>query len=212
MHEEEYFIPVSKDVMIQSCLYTSDQQAMNSTLCIVTHPYSKWGGSMHNNVVVGIRNQLVKEGFHCVTFNFRGVGRSSGIMGDGTPEQEDLLAVYNYYRSLNKYLRIYLIGYSYGGLISLSAAKQLENLEGMVLISYPVGFVRHLYPDFSISIPLLFIHGVSDDIIPISRVKEIISNFQSIVKFETISTDHFYDGKEKHVGRITCDFVKELSS
>ncbi len=212
MHEMEYFIPVSKDVKIQSCLYTTDRQSKKSTLCIVTHPYSKWGGSMHNNVVVGVRNQLVKEGFHCVTFNFRGVGRSSGSMGDGTPEQEDLLAVYNYYCTFNKYSKICLIGYSYGGLICLSIANRLVHLDGMALISYPVDFVPHLSPDFSISFPLLFIHGIKDDIIPISRIKKILSSFHSKVKFEALSTDHFYNGEEKNVGRIICDFVMELSS
>jgi alpha/beta superfamily hydrolase len=206
MQEIEFMVNVSKDIKIQSSLYRETNQKSDSILCIITHPYSLWGGSMHNNVVIGVRNQLVKGGYHCIAFNFRGVGKSTGIMGDGIGEQEDLIAVCNHSRDKLHYFRIVIVGYSYGGLIGLSAAKNLGKLEGMVLISYPSGFVKHLLPDFTVKFPLLFVHGKGDDLIPVSRVQELLPKFHSNTKLEIINTDHFYNGQENRVGTIIRKF------
>lgn len=179
-------------------------------LCIITHPYSLWGGSMHNNVVVGVRNQLVKGAYPCITFNFRGVGKSTGSMENGIAEQEDLIAVCNYAHNNLNYSQIFIVGYSYGGLISLSTAKKIDRIVGMALISYPTGFVKQLMPDFELKFPILFIHGEHDNLIPISRVKNMLPNFLCKTKFESISTDHFYNGKEKQVGTIIKEYIDKL--
>ena len=175
MQENEYMVsldPPSEKITLQSCLYTPKEvkeDKDNPILCIITHPYSLWGGSMYNNVVVGVRKQLVKEGFHCIAFNFRGVGKSTGNMGDGTEEQEDLIAICDFARKQLRYTKIFIIGYSYGGLVSLAVASDLGEIKGMCLISYPTGFVDHLAPDFNLEIPILLIHGKHDDIIPLRQ-------------------------------------------
>lgn len=210
MHKTEFMVKVSNDVNIQAILYSSAEEDNKSIVCIITHPYSRWGGSMQNNVVVGARNQLVKGGFPCITFNFRGVGNSTGSMGDGIQEKDDLIAVCNYTRDNFSYSQIFIVGYSYGGLVSLSAAKELGEIAGMCLISYPIGFISHIHPDFDVSFPMLFIHGENDDLIPMPRVKKLLPKFKNKNKLVAISTDHFYNGKECRVGVIIRDFVSEL--
>ena len=210
MHKADFMVKVSSEVSIQASLFTSTEKENFSIACIITHPYSQWGGNMQNNVVVGIRNQLAIEGFPCITFNFRGVGKSTGSMGDGTQERKDLIAVCNYARTNLNYPQIFIIGYSYGGLISLSVVKELGEITGMCLISYPIGFVPHMSPEFDVNFPLLFIHGEHDDVIPISRIKGILPNFKNDIKFIPISTDHFYNGKENQVGTSIREFVEKL--
>ncbi|TFG20826.1 MAG: alpha/beta fold hydrolase [Promethearchaeota archaeon] len=210
MHKTDFMVKVSDEVRIQASLYASREKEKGSIACIITHPYSQWGGNMQNNVVIGVRNQLVKEGFPCVTFNFRGVGKSTGSMGDGTQEKEDLIGVCNYTRNILHLTQIIIIGYSYGALISLSAMKELGELICMCLISYPSGFVPHLSPEFDVGIPILFIHGEFDDVIPISRIKQLLPNFTHKTKFVSISTDHFYNGKENQVGAIITEFINNL--
>ena len=161
MQETEYMIEVRSNIVIQTKFYPSEITQDQSLVCIITHPYSRWGGSMHNNVVIGVRNQLVEGGIPCITFNFRGVGKSTGVMGDGIKEQEDLIAVCDFAKKALQYSQIYIVGYSYGGLIALSIIEKLENIVGLTLISYPYGFVNHLAPNFSLEYPIQFIHGIA---------------------------------------------------
>ncbi len=210
MQETEYMVSVSKKVIIQASFYTSKEITDLSLICVITHPYSLWGGSMNNNVVVGVRNQLVKSGLPCITFNFRGVGKSTGAMGDGTKEQNDLIAICDFAQKTLQYMEIFIVGYSYGGLIALSTAEKLSNIRGMSLISYPVGFVKHLAPRFSLEFPIHFIHGMSDDIIPIQRVEEILPKFKTKPTMESVPTDHFYNGEEKRIGIAIRDYINKI--
>jgi len=54
------------------------------------------GGSMYNHVVETIQEAFATEGFSTLRFNFRGVGKSSGMYDEGRGEQEDILAVCRY--------------------------------------------------------------------------------------------------------------------
>ena len=145
-----------------------------------------------------------------MTFNFRGVEKSSGRMGDGTEEQNDLLAICNYAQNQLKYSQIFIIGYSYGGLISLSTARKLKKIVGMTLISYPMGFTEHLTPDYDVNFPILFIHGEHDDVIPQLRVQQSLPSFKNRTKFVSVTTDHFYNGREKEVGIIIGEFLSQV--
>ena len=211
MQESDFSVKISPSIMLQTSLYTLKKEEKSAIVCIITHPYSLWGGSKQNNVVIGVRNELVKSGYDCITFNFRGVGRSTGTIGDGVDEQEDISEIVKFAREQLQYSQILVIGYSYGGLISLSAAKRLGDLIGMILISYPTGFVNHLPPDFTVEFPLQFIHGRQDDLIPVSRIESILPSFNGPTTLEIISTDHFYNGKESDVGELCKVFLNKLN-
>ena len=60
---------------------------------IICHPHSQQGGTMHNKVVTIVERSLRELGLATVTFNFRGVGASSGTFDDGRGETDDLLAI-----------------------------------------------------------------------------------------------------------------------
>ncbi len=46
----------------------------------VTHPHPLYGGDMYNSVVEAIVRVYQKKGYSTLRFNFRGVGRSRGLM------------------------------------------------------------------------------------------------------------------------------------
>src|SRR5215472_13686753 len=60
---------------------------------IICHPHSQHGGTMHNKVVTIVERSLRELGLATVTFNFRGVGDSTGRYDDGRGETDDLLAI-----------------------------------------------------------------------------------------------------------------------
>jgi alpha/beta superfamily hydrolase len=210
MQAIDYMVPVDSQVVIQAKVFLPEKNSSKSEICVVSHPYSQWGGTMENNVVVGVVNYLVHQDFPCISFNFRGVGKSTGTMGDGTEEQKDIQAICDYCVSKLGYQSLNIIGYSYGGLISLAAVHSLQNIKAMVLISYPHGFTPHLGPIYDITFPLLFIHGNMDNIIPPSRVKHILANFKQVPKYEEIGSDHFHNGKEKQIAGIITEFLESL--
>lgn len=196
------------EIELESALFVPIQA--KSIVCIITHPYSLWGGSMDNNVVVGVRKELLTANYPCVTFNFRGVGKSSGVMGKGIEEQEDLIAVCDFCLNTLKFSQIFIVGYSFGGLVSLAASDRLKNIKGMALISYPSGFLDTIEPKYDSGFPILLIHGEQDNLIPISQIHRLIPNFSSPITLKTIPTDHFYAGREKQVGEIIRNFVDGL--
>src|SRR3954465_3617858 len=56
---------------------------------VVCHPHPKGGGTMNNNVVYRTARALQDRGTAVLRFNFRGVGRSTGVHGGGPAELED---------------------------------------------------------------------------------------------------------------------------
>jgi len=211
MQTTDYMIKVATNegmIELESVLYAPNQA--KSIVCIITHPYSLWGGSMSNNVVVGVRIQLLKGKYPCVTFNFRGVGKSSGVRGKGIEEQKDFISVCDFCLNKLKFSQLFIVGYSFGGLVSLAASDRLKNIIGMALISYPRGFLDYADPNYNPEFPILLIHGEQDELIPISQIHLLIRNFHMPITLKTIRTDHFYAGKEQLVGEIIRDFVNAL--
>ena len=49
-------------------------------IAIVLHPHPQFGGTMNNQIVYALYYGFVERGFSALRFNFRGVGRSQGIV------------------------------------------------------------------------------------------------------------------------------------
>ena len=57
-----------------------DQAAPGVVIC---HPHPQFGGSMNNNVVWALFQEFAAQGYVVLAFNFRGVGDSEGVYGEG---------------------------------------------------------------------------------------------------------------------------------
>lgn len=80
-----------------------------------------------------------KEGFVTLVFDFRGVGKSSGVFDYGYGEQQDVKCALNYLASRTEVLanNIFVVGHSLGGAVSLYALQGDERVRGLVLWSTP---------------------------------------------------------------------------
>ena len=58
-------------------------EAPTSTVAVICHPHPQRGGDMENNVVMIAARAALDAGLGALTFNFRGVGRSTGEHDDG---------------------------------------------------------------------------------------------------------------------------------
>jgi alpha/beta superfamily hydrolase len=79
------------------------------------------------------------NGFAALLFDFRGVGRSMGKFDYGFGEQTDVKCALNYLASRPDVLadRIFVVGHSLGGAVSLYALQDEKRVKGLVLWSVP---------------------------------------------------------------------------
>ena len=156
--------------------------------------------------------------FFCITYNFRGVGRSTGTYGGGIGEQEDLriidAAINRKYADIlhpKGFKRKILIGYSFGAIITLGVYKSLNDIDGIILISYPFGFLGKIKPDYELSVPALFIQGDKDEIAGYTTFQKEYKNFSGKKQFYIEkNADHFYIGHENNIGAAVVEFINEI--
>jgi alpha/beta superfamily hydrolase len=90
-----------------------------------------------------IYKQLAKtacqNGYVAMLVDFRGVGKSTGRFDYGMLEQQDVRRALNYLAARSEVLpdRIFVIGHSLGGAVSLYTLRDEERVRGLVLWSTP---------------------------------------------------------------------------
>ena len=130
-------------------------------------------------------------GFSTLLIDYRGYGRSEGKFPTESSVYEDVEAAWNYLTQVRHIPaeRIFLYGHSLGGAIAIDLALRHPNLAGLVVegsFTAMRSMVAHLYRQFlifpvklllhqrfdslskvrSLSMPILFIHGTADPIVP----------------------------------------------
>ena len=86
-----------------------------------------------------VAQRLVRKGIAALTFDFRGHGKSQGIVDDNIAQ--DVAAALRFLRSHAKVnpRRIGLVGHSFGAWVAILAAAQLKDIRALVSISTPRG-------------------------------------------------------------------------
>jgi alpha/beta superfamily hydrolase len=162
-------------------------------IAILCHPHPQHQGTMLNKVVHTLARAMTDLGVMALRFNFRGVGASEGVYGEGAGELEDLEAVVAYARQRWPDVEIWLAGFSFGAVISARAAPRLApsrlisiapavNILGRDLVSVP-------------DMPWLIIQGDADDVVSASDVIEWVDNLDPQPELIVLpGVGHFFHG------------------
>ncbi|HNW25508.1 MAG TPA: alpha/beta fold hydrolase [Candidatus Gastranaerophilaceae bacterium] len=78
--------------------------------------------------------------FDVISFDFRGHGRSSGFYTFSKKEPDDLNAVVDYAKGI--YKKVYVIGFSMGGAISIIQSAAQSNADCLIIVSAPHSFEK----------------------------------------------------------------------
>jgi uncharacterized protein len=130
-------------------------------------------------------------GFSCFLMDYRGYGRSAGKFPTESSVYEDVEVAWNYLTQVKQIPpnRIFVYGHSLGGAIAIELALRHPDIAGLAVegsFTTMRSMVDHLYQQFgvfpvdlllhqrfdslkkvrSLSMPILFIHGTSDRLIP----------------------------------------------
>ncbi|MGB9740340.1 MAG: alpha/beta hydrolase [Candidatus Bathyarchaeia archaeon] len=86
-----------------------------------------------------LAEEACKNGFVSLLFDFRGTGKSDGTFDYGLGEQEDVKCALNYLASRQEVAseKIFVVGHSLGGAVSIYAVQGDKRLKGLVLWSTP---------------------------------------------------------------------------
>ncbi|MBX5328462.1 MAG: alpha/beta fold hydrolase [Candidatus Bathyarchaeota archaeon] len=96
-------------------------------------------GSNGLRLYARLAENACKEGFVALLFDFRGVGKSTGKFDYGIGEQQDVKCALNYLASRPEVApnKIFVVGHSLGGAVSLCALQNETRVKGLVLWSTP---------------------------------------------------------------------------
>jgi len=101
-----------------------------------------------DGIFIELSESLVKNGFDCFRFDFRGHGESSGKQEEMTVSGEltDLTTIFNFIKDKN-YKKIGLLGASFGGgIVSLFSSFNQENIFALVLWNPVLDYSSWIYP------------------------------------------------------------------
>ncbi len=191
-------------------------QTEESPIVLVLHPNPQLGGTMNNKVVYTIFQAFAKMGFATLRFNFRGVGKSQGIY-DGDPESElsDTLVVLDWLKSVHPHASaVWIAGYSYGALVSLSVLMRRPDIDGFVAVSPPADScdLAYLTPCPANGV---IVQGDSDTIVNKQSVSVMAERLNASKKVQVdyiqiSEADHLYTNRLKPLFDALLSHVPEL--
>jgi len=201
MAERQVFIP-GENLRLEALLDLVD----GTTGVVVTHPHPLYGGDMENGVVESIVRVYRSKGYSTLRFNFRGVGMSQGRYDEGRGEQEDVRSALRFLASHGK-TRVDLAGYSFGAWVNVLAMPTHSPLNGLLLVSPPVGLLDFSAVGFLAPLKLV-VAGSHDQFAPPERIRALLPRWNPEAGFEVIAgADHFYWGYTEELETILGDFL-----
>ena len=79
-----------------------ESEEMNAPIAIFLHPDSQMSGSISNRVIYRLFHQFYSNGYSCLRFNFRGVGKSEGAYDNGEGELIDAATALDFLQLKNE--------------------------------------------------------------------------------------------------------------
>lgn len=173
----------------------------SSVGAVLCHPHPRYGGDMQNNVVMAAREALVALGATVLRFNFRGVGSSHGVCGDGDGEVQDVGAAIHFLseRVGCRPSRIILVGYSFGAWVGLRAVSQGLGVLGCVAIAPPLE-IWDLSFAKSLGGRKLLVAGDRDPFCSHGLLRDLMESLQEPKEMVILAgADHFFWGWESRL-------------
>ncbi|KAJ3696600.1 hypothetical protein LUZ61_000305 [Rhynchospora tenuis] len=206
-------------VKLHTRLFKASDPAPQNLAVVLVHPYSVLGG--YQGLLRGIATGLAERGYHAITFDMRGAGRSTGRASlTGFSEVNDVVAVCKWVTDTLSPSGIVLVGSSAGAPIAGSAVDKINEVVAYVSIGYPFGmtasilFGRHHQNILKSEKAKLFIMGTRDGFTSVKQLENKLKSSNGRTETQLIDgVGHFQmEGPafdNQMVGFIV-DFIKSL--
>lgn len=129
---QEVFLTTTDKVRIAISHYKSNKEPV-----LIIAP--GWTMSKDSKFIKKIADNF-SNFFDVISIDFRGHGKSSGLYTFSSDEPQDLNTVINYAKNI--YQKIFLIGFSMGGAVSIINCAINKNVDSLIVVSAPYSFTR----------------------------------------------------------------------
>src|SRR5579872_3570691 len=175
-------------------LATPVAETLKNATAIICHPHPLFGGTMNNKVVTTLARVFRDLGLRSVRFNFRGVGKSSGVHDEGRGEVDDLLTIVDWIKKLFPNDTVWLAGFSFGAYVATKGAMQISP-EKLVTIAPQVS--RFKQDDLArVTCPWVLVQGEQDEVVSAEEVFawiETLPHKPDVIRMPTAG--HFFHGQ-----------------
>ncbi len=105
-------------------------------VALILHPHPLHGGTMNNEIVYNLFHIFVRQKFSVLRFNFRGIGKSSGIFDQGVGELLDAADALDWLEANNPEASgCWIGGFAFGSWIALQLLMRRPEISGFVCVS-----------------------------------------------------------------------------
>ena len=182
--------------------------------CVVCHPHPLYGGAMSNKVVYSLATTASKAGFLTLRFNFRGVGKSTGLHDGGSGETDDTIWLQQQLRAaLPAGAPLVLAGFSFGAFVALKAAAAVQPA-ALMSVAPPFGkyFGEAPRPPHP-GCPWTVIHSRDDDTVAYAETVAELAAYVPAPHLVTVDgAGHFFHGRLSEVNAAFAELLVQLGA
>lgn len=176
---------------------------------VVCHPHPLYGGDMENPVVARAVEVAWESGLATMRFNFRGVGRSTGIHDGGAGERGDADAAFRLLSSrLDGGRPLALAGYSFGASVVAALADRGLQVAALALIAPPLTMLD-VPPPSRPGQHTLLVAGTQDPYCPVADLEAFARAVPGSRVVTVDGANHFFFGKLFPLGEALRAWVRE---
>src|SRR4051794_21767626 len=193
-----------------------DSAAAATAAVVFAHPHPQFGGTMHTKVVYRGAKGLARIGCAVLRFNFRGVGRSAGVFGQGDGEKEDFKAALDYMSARYPRSPLWAAGFSFGSWVALEVGAADDRVSALIGVAPPVATsisgMKYEFPaTLASEKPKFLVQGEADEVCPIDGMWKFYGQLHEPKELVVIdAADHLFEGKTQEVGEALEDLLAGL--
>ncbi|ELZ66947.1 hypothetical protein C457_12959 [Haloferax prahovense DSM 18310] len=178
---------------------TNDPATRSDAVVVACPPHPQHQGHRGDGRLVAVSDALTARGVDCLRFDY-------GAWDEGYGERADTLRAVEW--AAERYDRMGLFGFSFGGAMALLAAAEGAAVDAVSALG-PAGRLADDLDAIAafdrIPVPVQVVYGTRDDIADWEPVVERAREYhQPVVEF---AADHFFVGQEAKVAAAVADFL-----
>jgi alpha/beta superfamily hydrolase len=216
LSEERPVVFPSRDrsaILLEGMLHVPAPSASSSfPAVILCHPQPA-SSNMNDELILSLAQELAKNGFLALRFNFRGAGRSQGEQTDGRFEPLDIAGAVEFILQQKECKRekLALVGHAFGAFIALTYAPYDPRIRTVVAISLPLFRLGKGFGG-KFERPKLFVTGEFDEVCPRHKLEPLVAALPGGKGIKIVTgARHLMRGYEREATGAILTYLKRWS-